>query len=120
MARVHGARGPVVLALLLLTAACAASRRDVPSPYEAGSEAVIMLTVDNQDFRDATIFADWNGVRHRVGMVIGKTTQTFRLPWRDYTVRLEVDFVGGGEMKIADPISVWAGEHIDFIIMPGW
>lgn len=115
------ARG-IALGLTLLLATACASRgsRSMPSPFVEGSQAIVLLTVDNQDFRDATIYADWNGARQRVGFVIGKTTETFTMPWRNYEVRLQVDFVGGGEMKIADPIPVWAGEHIDFIIMPGW
>ncbi len=78
-----------------------------------------MLTVDNRDYRDATIYANWNGVRRRVGMVIGKTSETFSTPWRNYEVRVEVDFVGGGEFR-ADEITAYPGDHLDFIIMPGW
>lgn len=109
----------LVTVLTVVSAACAA-RRTAPSPFLESGDPTILLTVDNQDFRDATIFVNWNGVRQRLGMVIGKTTETFRAEWRDYVVRLEVDFVGGGEMKLADPISVQPGEHIDFVIMPGW
>jgi hypothetical protein len=76
--------------------------------------------VANQDFRDATVYADWNGTRQRVGMVIGKTSETFTIAWRDYTVRLEVDFVGGGELRAGDEISVWAGDHLEFTILPRW
>jgi hypothetical protein len=112
-------RAATLGAALLVSAACA-SGGPVPSPFEEGSDPTILLTVDNQDFRDATVYADWNGVRNRVGMVVGKTTETFTVDWRDYTVRLEVDFIGGGELKAIDPIMVSPGEHLDFIIMPGW
>lgn len=117
----HTRRGRAVALIFALAGltACAGQRPE-PSPFAEGRDVVVLLTVDNQDFRDATIFADWNGVRHRVGMVIGKTRETFRIEWRDYTVRLEVDFVGGGELKVADEISVSPGEHLDFVIMPGW
>jgi hypothetical protein len=53
-------------------------------------------------------------------MVIGKTSETFTIAWRDYTVRLEVDFVGGGELRAGDEISVWAGDHLEFTILPRW
>lgn len=119
MKRLPLIRGFALTAAVLLFAACA-GRSDVPSPYAEGARQTVLLTVDNQDFRDASIFVDWNGVRHRVGFVIGKTQQTFRLDWRDYTMRIEVDFVGGGEMKLSDPISVYAGEHVEFLILPGW
>ncbi len=105
--------------LALISGACA-SRAPVPSPFAEGVEATILLTVDNQDYRDATVYANWNGVRQRVGMVIGKTTETFTVPWREYEVGLEVDFVGGGELKVADRMPVLPGDHIEFLIMPGW
>jgi hypothetical protein len=108
--------------LLVLVAGACAPRPAVSTPFtgEGGGTPTLRLTVDNQDFRDATIYTNWNGARNRVGMVVGKTTETFTVAWRDYQVRLEVDFIGGGEMKIAEPIGVQPGEHIDFIIMPGW
>jgi hypothetical protein len=118
--RIVGA--PAALALLLVTAACAAFREDTPpSPFDGGAgEENILITVDNQDWRDATLYADWNGVRQRVGMVLGKTTETFTTPWKDYYVRLDVDFVGGGGLPSQQPIQVQAGDHLDYTIMPGW
>ena len=109
------------IALVVLGTGACASRNAAPTPFTGGAEeSVLLVTVDNQDFRDATVYANWNGVRHRMGMVIGKTTETLSTPWRDYEVRLEVDFVGGGEMKVRDRIPVQPGEHLDFVIMPGW
>ncbi|HUP51495.1 MAG TPA: hypothetical protein VM198_03395 [Longimicrobiales bacterium] len=111
-------RSTVAVALLAL-AACG-TRAAAPSPYVPGDEAAILLTVDNYDFRDATIYADWKGVKRRVGMVIGKTTETFSMPWRHYEVRFEVDFVGGGGFRVPDPVTVWGGEHLSLVVMPGW
>ena len=108
------------LTLGLLFAACA-GRNERPSPFAAaGGEGTIQITVDNQDWRDATLYADWNGVRQRVGMVLGKTSETFSTPWRDYYVRFDVDFIGGGGLPARDAIQVQAGDHIDYVIMPGW
>jgi len=121
MKRIIERRGALCgAALVLFAGACASSGNDVPSPFVQGDEAIIGLTVDNQDYRDATVYANWTGTRQRIGMVIGKTTETFTIPWKDYQVQLEVDFVGGGELKAWEPIAVWPGEHVDFIIMPGW
>jgi hypothetical protein len=108
---------PLIVGLLL--GACA-GRNQLPSPFDGDTDATIQITVDNQDWRDATLYADWNGVRQRVGMVLGKTSETFRTPWRDYYLRLDVDFVGGGGLPSRDPIQVQAGDHIDYVIMPGW
>jgi len=105
--------------LALMLAACA-GQNELPNPFSASGDATIQITVDNQDWRDATLYADWNGVRQRVGMVVGKTTETFRTPWRDYYLRLDVDFIGGGGLPSRDPIQVQAGDHIDYVIMPGW
>ncbi len=113
----------VALGLPLLVAACGALREDTPpSPFENGGNAPtnIQITVDNQDWRDATLYVDWNGVRQRVGTVTGKTTSTFSTPWRDHVVRLDVDFLGGGALPIRDPIQVNAGDHLDFTIMAQW
>lgn len=106
-------------ALALATAACAV-RTEAPTPFVERRETTILITVDNQDYRDATLYANWNGTPQRVGTVTGKTTKTFTTPWRDYQVRLGVDFLGGGVMPAGDPILIQAGEHIDFIIMPEW
>ncbi len=105
--------------LALAVSACAV-RTEAPTPFVERGETNILITVDNQDWRDATLYANWNGTPQRVGMVTGKTTETFTTPWRDYQVRLAIDFVGGGSLPSRDPIAVQAGEHIDFIIMPEW
>lgn len=107
---------------LVGTAACAGRAADV-DPFRSGAgdlEAPVLLTVDNQDFRDATIFVNWNGPRQRLGAVTGKTKKTFEMRWQNYEMRLEVDFLGGGELKTGQTANVLPGEHIDFIIMPGW
>ncbi len=107
-------------ALSLSAAACAVGPNQTPSPFAEGRESTIQITVDNQDFRDATVFMNWNGTRRRIGTVTGKTFKTLTAPWEDYQVRLAVDFLGGGEMPLGDPILVQPGEHLDFIILPGW
>jgi len=108
------------LGVVLVAGACAPRGESLPSPFEGGNQGAIRITVDNQDWRDATLYADWNGVRQRVGFVTGKTTETFTTPWRDYFVRLDVDFVGGGALPAQNPIQVQSGDHIDYTIMPGW
>lgn len=106
------------IVFVLALGACATAAPP-STPFQGTREQGVLVTVDNQDYRDATIFANWNGPRQRIGMVVGKTTETFSMPWRDFEVRFEVDFVGGGAMK-TDPIPVAAGDHIDFVIPAGW
>lgn len=108
--------------LLVVTAGCA-GRAAVVDPFRSGAggrDAPVLLTVDNQDFQDASIFVNWNGPRQRVGSVTGKTKKTFEITWRDYQMWIEVHFLGGGELKRGQPTMVLPGDHIDFIIMPGW
>ena len=104
---------------LVLAAACSVFRPSVdpPSPFVEQRETTIQITVDNQDFRDATLWMNWNGTKQRLGTVTGKTTLTFTTPWRDFQVRLAVDFLGGGVLDEGDPILVSPGEHIDYIIL---
>ena len=108
------------LGIVVVAGSCTPRGEPLPSPFEGSRQGAIQITVDNQDWRDATLYADWNGVRQRVGFVLGKTTETFTTPWRDYFVRLDVDFVGGGGLPAREAIQVQAGDHLDYVIMPGW
>ena len=95
---------------------CATPRADnVFRSTESGDEEVL-LTVDNNDFRDGTIYAYWNGVKRRVGMVVGKTSETFHMRWRSEQIELEVSFIGGGGFR-SESIPVWEGDHLSWVIM---
>ena len=78
----------------------------------------VLLTVENNDFRDANIFAFWDGVRDRVGFVTGKTSRTFRMKWRSEHVQIGVDFVGRGGQRSGN-VDVWPGDHLNYVIMIG-
>ena len=61
----------------------------------------IMVTIQNNDFKDAVIYANWMGsIRKRVGLAIGKTSQTFTIKWQSEVVQFEADFIAGGELPI--------------------
>ena len=108
--------GAVVFASVLLVAGCASSP-DNPLQGVPDHETPVRVTVQNQDFYDAVIYANWIGsTRQRVGMVTGKTTETFEMPWRAEAVRFEADFVSGGSIFF-DPIEVWGGDHLDLVVM---
>jgi hypothetical protein len=93
---------------------------DELGPYERarGGEEVL-LTVQNHDFLDATIYAYWNGAKSRVGTVSGKRTQTFRMEWRGEYMRLGVEFLGSREGYVSELTGVTQGDHLDFVIMAG-
>ncbi|MGE0160924.1 MAG: hypothetical protein AB7T31_16095 [Gemmatimonadales bacterium] len=109
------------LVLALVLGGCASSgpasqpQVDPFSARGAGSEDVL-LTVQNNDFRDASIYALWNGVRRRVGSVTGMTSETFRMEWRSEEIQLAIDFVGGGDY-VSERVPVTQGDHLDFVIM---
>jgi hypothetical protein len=100
---------------ILALAACATCLSEDPFSGGAASEQVL-LTVQNNDFRDASIYVYWNGVRDRVGEVTGKTSETFRMRWRSESVQLGIDFVGGGGYR-SETIGVNEGEHLNFVIL---
>lgn len=107
------------LALLTLAsvAACGTTQEAPGSPFEgtAGSEE-ILITVENNNFRDATVHVYWNGLRTRAGTVIGKSTETFRLQWKSEWAHLGVDFLGGGGYE-TETVPVNPGDHLNFVIM---
>jgi hypothetical protein len=107
------------MALALLTGC--ASTPETPGngdPFGdvGGVSEDVLLTVENNDFRDASIYAIWNGMRRRVGSVTGKTSQTFRMEWRSEEIQLAIDFLGGGDY-VSERVPVTQGDHLNFVIM---
>lgn len=117
-------RSRTVLALalsgLLVAAGCSAGREEPGSPFDGtrGSQDVL-LTVENNDFYDANIHLSWGGMRTRAGTVTGKTTETFRLTWKHEWAQIEVDFVGSNSDYRSERVSVFPGDHLNFVIMAG-
>ena len=107
--------GVLAATLLLGCAGCAS----VPDPFTpgAGIQRPVQLTVQNNDFNDAVIYANWQGgARHRVGLAVGKTTQTFTFDKQGEVVQFDVDFIAGASIP-GDPISVIEGDHFNLVIM---
>jgi len=112
--------GTVLLALGM--AGCASmsepAAQGARDPFEVARSGTddVLLTVENNDFRDATIYVLWNGARRRAGAVTGKSTETFRMEWRSEWVQLQVDFLGGGGYT-TERVDVLQGDHLNFVIM---
>ncbi len=84
----------------------------------AGTTRNVLITVLNDNYWDATIYANWGGTRERLGLVIGKTTETFTFNWRREDVQFDVRFIGDGGWR-TEPIVIYPGEHLDLQILPG-
>ena len=112
-----GLRFFVLLSLIVAPTACAS-----PSPGNefriSPTTGSVLLTVQNDNYWDATIHANWGGMRERLGFVVGKTTETFTFSWRRDEMKVEVSFVGDGEWR-TDFILVSPGDHLDLMILPG-
>jgi len=111
----------VVFGVVLLSASlllgCSRNSRPAPMFRAASGSGSVMVTIQNNDFKDATIYANWAGTtRRRVGLSVGKTTQTFDLEWKSEIVQFEADFIAGRTFTF-DPINVWEGDHLELIIM---
>lgn len=110
--------------LFVVASACAPSARAVADPFAAPSpdrepgEERIVFTIDNRDYRDATVNAWWDGLRTRVGSVGGNSTQTFRVRWRGDRLYFELDFIAGGAIRTQGLI-VSPGDHVQLNILPG-
>jgi len=106
-----------------LSTGCGSSQSADPARDPFGGRGAagedVLLTVENNDFRDASIYALWNGMRRRVGSVTGKTTETFRMEWRSEEIQLEIDFLGGGDGDdyVSERVPVTQGDHLNFVIM---
>jgi hypothetical protein len=108
-----------VAALLCVALALGCRRGNDRLGALTGSEYdnIVRLTVQNNDFKDCDVYANWQGYgRRRVGMVVGKTSQTFTFEWVSDWVTFEGDFIAGNTF-IADPINVQGGDHLDLVIM---
>jgi hypothetical protein len=107
----------VALLSLALTVGCHRNRDQTGALTGSEYDNIVRLTVQNNDFKDCDIYANWQGHgRRRIGFVVGKTSQTFTFEWVTDWVTIEGDFVAGNTFS-ADPINVQGGDHLDLVIL---
>lgn len=93
-------RRPATVALLLVVAlgvvGCASGGSSVDSPFNtAPAEGTIRIEVNNRNFNDATLHAFRGAERIRLGMITGKTEESFPLEWSaSRALQVEIDLVG--------------------------
>lgn len=114
----RGARvGAAVLAFLLLGtgSGCGGTRAD-PMPRGDGSSETITLRVNNLNFNDATLTLVTSGTRSRLGIVSGKSTQSFSVRWPNLQeLRVQISVLAGGNFTTA-PVTVGPGERVELLI----
>jgi hypothetical protein len=107
----------VLLAVSIL--GCAGRRQDLPPMMRGGRSEKVHLTVQNDRFEDARIYAVWNGGRERrLGTATGKSKQTFTFDWVSDVLRIRVDFVAAEDYTV-DGITVAPGDDLDLQIGDG-
>ncbi len=107
----------VALLSASLLMGCARAPRSAPLFGAVRGSGSVTVTIQNNDIKDAVIYANWSGSnRRRVGMAIGKTSQTFTIEWQSEIVQFDADFIAGGTFPF-EPIEVYEGDHLDLIIM---
>ena len=110
--------GSALAALALIATGCASGGREISYGGERNAPEDAVLTAENQNFSDATLYAVWDaGNRQRLGMVTGLTSQTFELDIKGSELRLQVDFIAGGNFT-SDRIMVNPGDHVHVTIPP--
>jgi len=107
----------ILLSLIVAPTSCASTSpgNELRTSPTTGS---VLLTVQNDNYLDATIHANWGGIRERLGFAVGKTTETFTFSWRRDELQVEVSFVGDGAWR-TDSILVSPGDNLDLQILPG-
>jgi hypothetical protein len=94
-------------------AGCAAGGARNPFAGGPTGERTITVGVRNNNFDDATIYVFRGGERIRAGVVTGKNSETFRIPWgvvRPF--QAEIDLLGGGRC-VTREVQVEAGARVD-------
>lgn len=81
----------------------------------SGGGGDITLSIRNDNYYDARVYARWNGERDRLGLVTGLTSEVFTMSGRSGSLRLEVDFVATRNF-VSRPVQVGPGDHLTFRI----
>lgn len=107
-----------LIGALMLMAACAPMAKNgtviAPSP-------AVYLTVDNQNYLDASIYAVRGASRLRLGQVSGNGSAQLKIPANAIVggqVRLMADAIGSNERFVTDYISVDPDQRVQLILAP--
>ena len=106
--------GMLYASMLSTVAACgSATRRTGDRGMDPQRE--VAVSVKNENFYDATVYACWGRLEDRLGVVNSNATRDFTSRWASRDLRLLVDFTGGGRF-LSELLSVEPGDQLQFII----
>jgi hypothetical protein len=119
-ARRGGAAILASLGLLFLLAvgvsSCVGTTRPDPMAGMDGSGGSVSLRVTNMSFNDATVTVIRSGSRSRLGVVSGKGTALYTVPWAGVQeLRLHISLLASGTYT-TPPVTISSGERLELVV----
>ena len=110
----------IAFVLLLTTGTASCFKASGSSPID--QQPRTMLTVDNQNFLDFTIYLIAGGQRIRLGLAGGSRRTRFVIPpqfvFGASQLQFQADPIGGNRSPFSYPLSVSPGDEVELIIPP--
>ena len=114
-------RTPLYLALTLAALAACRHKGDAQSTRTPSPESQLLVEVESHFQGDVTIYLVRGGLRQRLGLVTGLSTQTFTFPWRSALTggnnRLMAYPIAGSEAYLSDFFDLQSGQWIKWTLM---
>jgi len=104
-------RKPATLGLVLLLLALAACTTGRRRQQQSNAYPPIRISIENQNFYDATVYLRWRGDRRRLGVVNGNTRSDFESPWYGPDLQFEIELLAGSRYT-GDTIGVSPGDQL--------
>lgn len=106
----------VLIATAALLAGCAGTGG--PNPFTGGGSNQLLVTVDNNNMQDVTVYLMAPSLRQRLGRVGSHQTRTFTMSWtHTREIRLELDFLAGPRCY-SFPVTASPGDELEMIVQP--
>ncbi|MDH3369414.1 MAG: hypothetical protein OEO17_16370 [Gemmatimonadota bacterium] len=109
------ARRCLTVLLTVTVAAACGGKQTASDVAQQGGAPELTLVVKNFNFNDATVYALGAGRRERLGRVPGNGEERFTFRWTSPDIRMEVDFLSGGE-ETTESMPVVAGDVLELVI----
>ncbi len=99
--------------MALAVAACGSASRRVDEGPDPRREVVV--TVKNENFYDATVYACRGTQQDRLGVVSSSGTRTFTFRWVTSDLRFLIDFIAAGRY-LSHNLHVETGDELQLVI----